>query len=92
MKFSINSGYIIGELAYADSIEDLLENKLLKRQHRSWQTIQYRDEDDDIIEITREFLDDQGMTLDEVVNDWKMHGQPEEEIEAINSLGNTIKW
>lgn len=68
-----------GKIVYAEDIHDLLGNKMSKADRKTWELIKYRDEQGRVICITREFMDDQGMTLEEVIDDWLEHGVSEDD-------------
>ena len=88
-KFAVfMGGRIIGELAYTKDINDLINNKLLKRQ-ANWELIKYKDENGKTVRITRSYLDD-GMTIPQVIDDYYTHATEEdleEEISVLNPKG-----
>lgn len=69
---------IVGEEVKAKDFDDLIENKMSKRHKEFWSEVKFKDEDGDVISISREFIDEQGMTFDEVVSDWKQFASKEE--------------
>jgi hypothetical protein len=82
--FSVcHSGLIVGELFKAIDINDLLENRLPKRVLNNWEIISFVDSENRNINITKEFMDD-GMTLNEVIQDWIENGDIDEPIIALN--------
>lgn len=66
------SGNMIGEVAYAEDIHDLINNKMLKRWS-NWETIKYKDDDGKTVVVTRYFMDDDGMTVQEVIDDYYLN-------------------
>ena len=70
-EFVVFCNKIIGESIKASSVQDAID-KMLKRQKEYWSTIEWRDEDGKRMVVTQEYLD-QGMTLEEIIEDWKMH-------------------
>lgn len=78
-----HSSLIIGELFKAKDIDDLIDNRLPKRVLNNWEVISFVNSKNQNISITKEFLDE-GMTIDEVINDWIDNGDTEEPILALN--------
>ena len=68
--FEVFCNRVIGETVKANDIQDLFDNRLLKRQEKFWSTVEFVDNENRNITITRHFMDDDGMTLDEVIQDW----------------------
>ena len=68
IKFEISFG-IWSELVKAKDFDDLLDNRMQKRQLKSWQSISWIDADDNFIDIHRHFIDDEGMTRREAIDD-----------------------
>lgn len=75
-KFAVFCNRTIAEIVKAKDFDDLIENRMLKRQKEFWSSVNFKDDEDRTICITREFLDDQGMTFDEVVLDWLEFAEP----------------
>lgn len=86
MSFGIFCNRIVGERVKAVDFDDLLENRLSKRLKTFWSEIKFQDQDGNTICINREFLEDQGMSFDEVVADWKDNASPEELEEVIHAI------
>lgn len=76
--FMVLCNRIVGEEVKAKDFDDLIENKMSKRHKEFWSEVKFKDEDGDVISISREFIDEQGMTFDEVVSDWKQFASKEE--------------
>lgn len=72
----------IGKKYISDSIEKLLESGLTKRDRQFWQVIKYVNEDNKLMVITREYIEDQGMSLEEVKDDWEAYGEVLDQYEA----------
>lgn len=94
-KFAIFTNSIIGEMRRAESIETLLAG-MCKRHKQFWSNIEFRDQDGNTINVTREFLE-QGMSVREVCADWIENACPAQlgdEIICVNpqSWRNPIKW
>lgn len=81
--FTVFCSRITGEKLKANDFNDLIENRMSKRHKEFWSEVKFKDEDGETITINREFLDEQGMTFDEVVNDWKSFASEEELQEEI---------
>ena len=86
-KYAVFTNYnvCVGLLRRAWSLEDLFEN-LPKWVQRSLSHVQYRDEEGRMIQITHYFMEDQGMTIQECIDDWieNMEDQFDEEIHCMN--------
>lgn len=81
--FTVFCNRITGEKVKAKDFDDLIENRMSKRHKEFWSEVKFKDEDGETITINREFLDEQGMTFEEVVNDWKSFASEEELQEEI---------
>jgi hypothetical protein len=74
MKFGVFTVHsvIIAELRKAWSIDELLKI-LPQKTLKFWTHIQYKDSENRMIQITREYIDEQGMTVQECIDDWIEH-------------------
>jgi hypothetical protein len=83
-KFAIFCNRLIGVNKPAKDFDDLL-NRMTKKERENWSEVRFKDEEGRTILITREFLE-QGMTLDEVIQDHLTHNPEllEQEILTIN--------
>lgn len=84
-----HSGLIVGELIKAKDISDLIENRLSKKVSNNWEIISFVDSKNRSINVTKEFLEE-GMTLNEVIQDWIDNGDIEEPVMALNPNNNTL--
>ena len=85
IKFTIFCNRMVGETKLAKSVEDLIE-KMTKRHSNFWGVIKFKDEENRTISITREFMDDEGMTIEEIIEDHIEFGDLEEDIHSINNI------
>lgn len=84
-SFSVcHSGLCIGEFFKAKDINSLISEKLPQRVLRNWETISFVDSQNKNICVTREFMENDKMTLEETINDWIENGDTETPIEALN--------
>ena len=83
-QFGIFTTSFIGEMKTAKDIHDLLENKMLKRWS-NWQAIKWKEDGQTII-LTEHFLDE-GMTIEECIEDHKIHGELDEDICVLDWKG-----
>lgn len=82
--FSVSqNGMILGEVIKAKDLNDLLENRLSKKAKENWSLIQFVDSEDRSISIRREFLDE-GMSIEQIIEDWILSGDINEPIQALN--------
>lgn len=89
--FSVSHrGLISGELFKANDIFDLINNRLPKRVSDTWETISFIDSENRSITVTWDFIE-QGLTIDEVIEDWISNGDTNEEITAMNTKSNNWK-
>jgi len=86
--FAVFVNQMVGEQKKAENIKDLLENKMNQRQKNFWTHVMFLNEDGETIQITREFLEEQGMLEHEIVQDWICHGDTEAEIIVLNPKGS----
>ncbi len=86
IKFAIFCNTFIGEIKSASSIEELLETKILKRQ-KNWSVIKYTDSQNRTISITQEYIE-QGMSIQEIIDDHILFGNINEEIMCLNPRGS----
>ncbi len=86
-RFAIFCNSFIGETKTAESIEQLLESKMLERQKKSWSCIKYKDSQGRTITITQDYIS-QGMTIPEIIEDHIKYGDIEEEILCLNPRGS----
>ena len=79
------AGKSIGEIAYAENINDLLDNKMLKRWS-NWGVIKFKDDDGRTISVQRHYMDDDGMSAQEVIEDYHTYASLEDLEEDIEVL------
>lgn len=83
--FSVfHSALIIGELFKAKDIHDLIDNRLPKKVLNNWEIISFIDSENRNISVTRSFMDDDKMSLDETIQDWIDNGNTLEPVLALN--------
>jgi len=70
-KFAVFCNLAYGEWRKAKDINDLF-NRMSKRQLAYWSHIEFKDEQDNTIHISRWLLE-QGMSIEDCINDWKLH-------------------
>ncbi len=88
--FAISGGGLFfGEVFKAETVQSLLET-LPKRWLKMWEVIQFVDDEDRNITVTREFIETQGMTIAECVADWIENGNTKDEITALNPKGRGL--
>ena len=87
IKFAVFCNQMIGHIRKAPSVAEVIE-ALPKRVKTYWSSIQYKDEDGRTICITREFLEEQGMSIAEVIEDHLSFGDTKEEILVLNPIGS----
>ena len=82
-SFGVFCNTIIGEEVRAKDLDDLFDNRMTGRQKDFWSSVKFK-QDDQTIVITREFLDEQGMSIDDIIIDWELHGDTEEDIIVVD--------
>jgi len=87
IKFGVFCNQMIGHIRKAPSPAEVIE-ALPKRVKNYWSSIKYKDEEGRTIVITRYYMDEQGMTLAEVIEDHISHGDTEEDILVLNPKGS----
>lgn len=92
LNFSVTkAGNFLGQRMTANSVYELL-TKCPKR----WEFIEFRNDEGKRIAITREFIDEGGMTIDECIADWLEFSNESDFEEPILTMGNefgiTFKW
>lgn len=87
IKFGVFCNQMIGHIRKAPSIEAVIK-ALPKKVKACWSSIKFIDGEGRTITITREYLEDQGMTILDVVEDWIEHGDTTEEIMVLNPSGS----
>jgi len=77
---------MVGETKRFFTLEECLEN-MTKRHKKFWSNIKWKDEEGRTISFSREFFEEQGMSKEEVIQDW-LDNATEEELfdETIYSL------
>lgn len=85
-SFGVFCNRIVGEKVKAKDFTDLIENRLSKRLKNFWSEIKFQDDDGNTIVINREFLDEQGMSFDEVVSDWLVNASEDDLQEVIQTV------
>lgn len=70
IKFAVFCNRMCGQEVRALDFDDLLENRMTKKQKTFWSNVQFKDSQGRTINIAREFIDEQGMSFDEVFHDW----------------------
>lgn len=83
-SFGIFCNRLFGERKKAIDFQDLLDNRMTKKQKEFWSQIKFQDNKGRTICITREFLE-QGMAFDEVVFDW-VENNPEFLEDVIHTI------
>ena len=83
MKIFVFKNRMIGEPTNVSCLKQVIENPSKRFEH--WSDIKYKDEIGNTICITKEFLD-QGMTLDEVIEDYKQHASVEELESSLETI------
>ncbi len=71
-SFGVFCNRTVGERVKAIDFQDLLDNRMTNKQKRFWSEVKFTDTQERTICITQEFLE-QGMTFDEIVQDWITH-------------------
>lgn len=85
-KFTIFLNQFIGTTRKAEDFAGLINNVMTRKEKKHWSNIQFKNKENQTVNITREFLE-YGMTFEEVVNDWIENASEEmlcEEILSIN--------
>ena len=85
-SFGVFCNKIVGEKVKAKDFTDLIENRLSKRLKNFWSEIKFMDNYGNTIVINREFLDEQGMSFDEIVCDWLSNASREDLQEIIDTI------
>lgn len=73
IKFAVFKNQMFGEEVRAKDFDDLLNNRMTKRQRKFWSNVKFTDSKGRNINISREFLEEQRMTFDEIVDDFIEH-------------------
>jgi hypothetical protein len=79
---------MFGETKRGSSIQDIID-RMTKRHKQFWSNIQYKDDEGRTINISRDFLEE-GMTIDEVIEDYITHSTDEDfeqNIYTISRMG-----
>jgi len=87
VKFGVFCNQIVGHIRKAPSVAEVIE-ALPKRVKEYWSSIKYKDEEGRIISITREYLEDQGMSIQEIIEDHIQFGDTTENIIVLNPVGS----
>jgi len=91
-SFSVcHSGLITGEFFKAKSVLNLME-RLPKSVRNNWETISFVDSENRNICVTREFMENDGMTIEETINDWVENGDIVEPITAFNPKRENLSF
>jgi len=87
----IREGNFIGDRKTANSVAEMIE-----KAPKSWAILEFRNDLGQRICVTREFMEEGGMTADEVIQDWLEYttkSELEEPIKAIGRVfGETYEW
>ena len=86
IKFAVFCNQMIGHIRKAPSVAEVIE-ALPKRVKTYWSNIQYKDEEGRTINISREYLQEQGMSIAEVIEDHLQYGDTEDGILVLNPKG-----
>ncbi len=84
IKFVVFCNQMIGEVRPAWSIQECLDG-LTKRQKQFWSNIMWRDAEGRTMNFHKEFLE-QGMTNDEIIDDWIWNTSADEQEQPIHVL------
>ena len=88
IKFGVfMQGRIVGELVRAKDFDDLMDNKILKRQKKSWMVVKFRDNEGRTISISEQFINE-GMTPQECIEDHIIFGDLDDDITVLNPNGS----
>ena len=96
LNFSIISlGNLIGERRTANSVAELLEI-IPQRLKKRWEIIMFRNDEGNRVCITREFMEEGEMSIEETITDWLENVSQEELDERITAMGpewgTTLEW
>lgn len=83
-RFTIFCNETAGETKPYWSLKECIDG-MTKRHQDFWSNIQYKDQHDKTINVSREFIE-QGMSLDEVVADYLENASPEDLKQTIYSI------
>jgi len=86
IKFAVFCNQMIGHIRKAPSVAEVIE-ALPKRVQTYWSSIKYKDEEGRTICITKEYLEEQGMTIAEVIQDHLQYGDTDDNIMVLNPKG-----
>lgn len=75
-------GYFLGERKTAHSVAEIIE-----KVPKSWATIEFRNDDGQRVCVTKEFMEEDNMTVEEVIQDWLEYTSPSELEEPIKAMG-----
>jgi hypothetical protein len=87
IKFGVFCNQMIGHLRTAATVAEAID-ALPKRVKKCWSNIMYKDEEGRTINIPRDFLEEQGMSIDEIIADCIEHGNIEDNILILNPKGS----
>lgn len=83
IKFAVFCGSLMGQWKPAVDFDDLLKNRMTKKQQENWEAVEYIDDQGRKIHITREFFDYSHWDLDDVIEDWIEHNPEQLDAEII---------
>ncbi len=81
--FVVFCNRVVGETVKAKDFNDLLENRVTNKLRIFWSEIKFKDEDGNTICIERRFMDEDGMSFEECVEDFKLHASEDDLSEEI---------
>jgi len=87
IKFAVFCNQMIGHIRKAPSVAEVIE-ALPKRVKTYWSSIKYKDEEGRTICITKEYLEEQGMTIAEIIQDHLDYGDTDDGIMVLNPKGS----
>ena len=81
----------MGERKTANTVAEVIE-----KSPKNWAIIEFRNDDGNRVCVTREFMDNDNMTVEEVVQDWLEYTSESELEERIMAFGPqfgvTLEW
>lgn len=80
------SGYTVAEKRTADDLDDLIQNRMTKRERERWDMIEFVDTEGRRIAIDRDCFDESGWTLEEMIQDFVWHSDERDFAESIHYL------
>jgi hypothetical protein len=81
----IRQGHFIGDRKTANSVAEMIE-----KAPKSWAILEFRNDLGQRICVTRDFMDECDMTVDEVIQDWLEYTAQSELDEPIKAMGKAF--